>query len=682
MLCIIFTRSKVLAAVQTDVVKLLSLEGDYYKPFDTSFSEAYRSHIGQIKTAYKSHLERIGIQFTSPLVMSIVLPVEIYDVLQEEKDQLIELIRSDEEIKLVNIENVVDSYIVGMLPGKDHIENKFLVLEGLGANVNICRFGPEASSFSVGYETIKDLGWNQTKQSLLETVINNFAKEGFLIDEAGERELHRQIAMDDGSLNYSIQKNAEHTAISATVKLPPETYENILFDSSTVMIDKLRPLQNELKQVFSVVLIGNFFNNKKINTYLCEELDLKDKVFDLDVANTQKTFKSIALGAFKSAKDVLKSRKVNNIDNPIYRSEIDDQNTWLEKNQRSILLRDEVLSKLNQTCTEIDKVEDYKNQFIPLGKTAGIPADVIIWHIEQRLKEMKVLNEMEDVEKFKSGFNNPTETNDVQGEKSEADLTNKSPDEHNRFINPVPVANVETPVVPKEVLVNDVSSEPVEQISPKVEITPPLPSKAKGSTTNETQLSLADLEQYFDVEQIYPNADFVFFKGKAKGESTYKIIRLLRKTHMGSQEKIKSFQRLYRRESSYYDYISSLLKTPVGNYYERDFINGVTLGEYLKRIGFVNKKSLEELSSQDYKIILQVLKEIENLKFATSGLNEDNFVVVSKMKWNFSKELSVKIVGFNSQDYSRSLMEEDVHKMLTNLLGKTLYQDFRKKFNL
>ena len=125
-----------------------------------------------------------------------------------------------------------------------------------------------------------------------------------------------------------------------------------------------------------------------------------------------------------------------------------------------------------------------------------------------------------------------------------------------------------------------------------------------------------------------------------------------------------------------------MLKTPVGNYYERDFINGVTLGEYLKRIGFVNKKSLEELNSQDYKTILQVLKEIENLKFASSGLNEDNFVVVSKMKWNFSKELSVRIVGFNSQDYSRTLMEEDVHKMLTNLLGKTLYQDFRKKFSL
>ena len=139
---------------------------------------------------------------------------------------------------------------------------------------------------------------------------------------------------------------------------------------------------------------------------------IKDKVFDLDVANTQKTFKSIALGAFKSAKDILKSRKVNNIDNPIYRSEINDQNTWLEKNQRSILLRDEVLSKLNQTCTEIHKVEDYKNQFIPLGKTAGIPSDVILWHIEQRLKEMKVLNEMEDVEKFKSST---TKTIDVDG---------------------------------------------------------------------------------------------------------------------------------------------------------------------------------------------------------------------------------------------------------------------------
>ncbi len=682
MLCIIFTRSKVLAAVQTDVVKLLSLEGDYYKPFDTSFSDAYRSHIGQIKTAYKSHLERIGIQFTAPLVLSIVLPVEIHDILKEEKDQLIESIQADEEIKLVNIENVVDSYIIGMLPGKDHIENKFLVLEGLGANVNICRFGPNASSFSMGYETIKDLGWNNTKQHLLETVINNFAKEGFLIDEAGEKELHRQITVDDGSLNYSIQKNSEHTAISATVKLPPETYENILFDSSTVMIDKLRPLQNELKQVFSIVLIGNFFNNKKINTYLCEELDLRDKVFDLDVANTQKTFKSIALGAFKSAKDVLKSRKVNNIDNPIYRSEIDDQNTWLEKNQRSILLRDEVLSKLNQTCTEINKVEDYKNQFIPLGKTAGIPADVIIWHIEQRLKEMKVLNEMEDVEKFKSGFNNPQTTiNESKGAISDEDLTNKSPDEDNRFINPVPVANVETPA-PKEVSINDTTLEPVERVSPQLENSPNAPSKAKGSASNETQLSLADLEQYFDVEQIYPNADFVFFKGKAKGESTFKIIRLLRKAHMGSKEKIKSFQRLYRREASYYDQVSALLKTPVGNYYERNFINGVTLGEYLKRIGFVNKKSLEELNSQDYKIILQVLKEIENLKFASSGFNEDNFVVVSKMKWNFSKELSVKIVGFNSQDYSRSLMEADVHKMLTNLLGKTLYQDFRKKFNL
>ena len=189
------------------------------------------------------------------MVMSIVLPVEIHDVLKDEKEQLVQLIQSDEEIKLVNIENVVDSYIIGMLPGKDHIENKFLVLEGLGSNVNICRFGPTGSSFSMGYESIKDLGWNTTKQNLLETVVNSFAKEGFLIDEAGEKELHRQIANDDGSLNYTIQKKSETTSISASVQLPAETYEHILFDSSAIMIDKLRPLQNELKSVFSLSLI-------------------------------------------------------------------------------------------------------------------------------------------------------------------------------------------------------------------------------------------------------------------------------------------------------------------------------------------------------------------------------------------------------------------------------------------
>ena len=88
------------------------------------------------------------------------------------------------------------------------------------------------------------------------------------------------------------------------------------------------------------------------------------------------------------------------------------------------------------------------------------------------------------------------------------------------------------------------------------------------------------------------------------------------------------------------------------------------------------------MSNKDLKLILQVWKEINGLKFACKKMQEGNILVQSRLKWNLTHEIKIKLVGFNSATCSKWEMIEDVHAIFERLLGQKLYSEFRNKFKL
>ena len=63
-------------------------------------------------------------------------------------------------------------------------------------------------------------------------------------------------------------------------------------------------------------------------------------------------------------------------------------------------------------------------------------------------------------------------------------------------------------------------------------------------------------------------------------------------------------------------------------------------------------------------------------------MQEGNILVQSNLKWNLTKELKIKLVGFNSAICSKWEMIEDIHAIFERQLGQRLYSEFRNKFKL
>ena len=75
-------------------------------------------------------------------------------------------------------------------------------------------------------------------------------------------------------------------------------------------------------------------------------------------------------------------------------------------------------------------------------------------------------------------------------------------------------------------------------------------------------------------------------------------------------------------------------------------------------------------------------REIKGLDISHSNLSEYNILVLTKRKWNFSKDMEIKLVGFTSGECTEKEMEEQVHKIWSKLIGADVYLDFRKKFKI
>ncbi|MFK7922590.1 MAG: hypothetical protein AB8H47_11575, partial [Bacteroidia bacterium] len=195
----------------------------------------------------------------------------------------------------------------------------------------------------------------------------------------------------------------------------------------------------------------------------------------------------------------------------------------------------------------------------------------------------------------------------------------------------------------------------------------------------QKNLSLSDI---FTIKGNLPDPEFATKRVMMKGDPEPKVVRVLGIKDLNNKARRADFQVLYQKELGYYQSVSQLAEAKEGMYYYREFIERQTLKQYVKKLGLTDKSTVEDLSSQDLKFILQIFKEVEDLPVAHANLSEENILVVSKRKWNLSKNLSIHFVGFTSEDITKAAMIKQTHKMFARTLGNNFYRDFRKKFQL
>ncbi|MEO0468776.1 MAG: hypothetical protein AAF206_04075 [Bacteroidota bacterium] len=193
---------------------------------------------------------------------------------------------------------------------------------------------------------------------------------------------------------------------------------------------------------------------------------------------------------------------------------------------------------------------------------------------------------------------------------------------------------------------------------------------------------LMSLSDIFDIKANLAGESFPSKKVNLKGEADLKVVRVLAREEFGDGEKVAAFQKLYKKEISYYEDMSQISEAKEGKYFYREFIERQTLGNHMKKAGMLDKKKVDDLSSNDLKFILHIFQAVKELPVTYTGLNKDTVLVVSKRKWNLQKNQSIRFIGFTPEDCSQEEMIEQTHRMFEDLFGDKFYKEFRNKFQL
>ncbi|MEM9823898.1 MAG: hypothetical protein AAF985_22630, partial [Bacteroidota bacterium] len=198
----------------------------------------------------------------------------------------------------------------------------------------------------------------------------------------------------------------------------------------------------------------------------------------------------------------------------------------------------------------------------------------------------------------------------------------------------------------------------------------------------ERRISATVLEEYFDVDELYSWKDHLFFRGGLKHSSQDGVIRFVANQAHSAQDALQHFRKLHEFESSYYEAVGLVQNLKIGHFYRRDFLEGEPLDRYIKNSGIYKKRKINQLNTNDLKLILQTWKAINGLNFACKNMQEGNILVQAKLKWNLSKSIDIRMVGFNTQFCTKAEMIEEIHQIFERQFGQELYSQIRSKFNI
>lgn len=244
-------------------------------------------------------------------------------------------------------------------------------------------------------------------------------------------------------------------------------------------------------------------------------------------------------------------------------------------------------------------------------------------------------------------------------------------------------SNTQLIIQPKELDLQNSSARSSKLNEQSIELiakTPPLIDPI--NRPSSSSFATIDLEHYFQLDDIYSTKEYLFFKGEKQEFKETKVIRFVDHQSTEHSNKLKGFQRLHQMESSYYPDVSSIQTIPIGQFYTRNFIEGMGLHNYMKNYKIHKRRNINQLNNSNLNLILQIWKEINGLNFACKNLQEGNILVQSKLKWNLTRQVTIKLVGFNAAVCPKSEMVEDFHQIFSRQFGQQLYSQIRNKFKL
>lgn len=628
MLCLLFTREKLFFGVANNQSELLNIHGKSHIDLGLSGpQEVLQDNLDAIKTAYERVLQESGSSISGKIQLMVAFPKDFPKKHKESGTnslikQIIEEVAGDEFDVIAAFEN--SRALISGLTDYEMKESDAprLVLDALDESVSVYYEGLNGKAAENGKSKVyflEELGMEPGRQHVVDKLVSSFEDAGLALDDNDIEDLKQQVKNPMRNGNFTLVKSNDLISITAKANLSQDGLEALITQDHTRLGSLIQADSLAELGIEDVVVMGRYLKLPLIQAYLKQDLNLEGKLRGNQLLEEKDELKTILKGLGRLGDQELVKRK----EEEKRKREEEEQKRLKELQLQAD--RDALMIEIREACTDSDLLEEYKTTYIRRGEKIGLPKEVVSWNIQEALRIARL----------------------------NADVT-KNPEVFSS------VSLVQPPI--------QTAGSPTQAPQAEEEHTP------------ETELPI--LSSIFEVRGVLPDSEFQTKKVFDKKTKELKVLRLCTPQKKNEPEAKQKFQHLFEKELDYYGELGDIKEAEEGLFYLRPYFERNTLKEYVRKTEISNKRVIEQLGSSELKLILMVMKEINDLQVPHADINENNILVITKRRWGMSKDMSIRFVGFTSEDVSKEEMEKQCHKMWERLLGEGFYKQFRGKFNL
>ncbi len=208
--------------------------------------------------------------------------------------------------------------------------------------------------------------------------------------------------------------------------------------------------------------------------------------------------------------------------------------------------------------------------------------------------------------------------------------------------------------------------------------------KEGSSQLAQKEWNLLKIKENYRIIDEFHHTEFKTYHVMSHKLKTHQVMRVISHREFAQADTKERFFSLHRKESRYYSQISEIFEAVEGLFYLREYIYGISLIEYMDKIGLNQTKAFEKYSSKDLQLIISILEKIKSLSSTNiyDHINENNVLIKERRSWNLQYGLSIHIVGFRSTTCTNEQMTRGVYQMFNRLLSPDNFQAFRHTLKL
>ncbi len=657
MLCIIFTSTKMRAGMLMGnspfwfTLEQKNNEGIHRGQFLT----ALQRYLPSLTHQYRRQLQEEGATEPVSIPLALVFPFDNQNLrhapMQETVLQWLQT--QTAQYQLLYADTLSNTLIKGWSKKNLPTTHDSIVLQALDSATLL--------DAPFGSEQLEELGWVSGNKKIFNQLLTDFSKQGFIPNAQAQYALWQQLERHEPYRNPLVVSHLSNDIlIKAQRRLSQKQYHENLAHSRN-LLKKILNQKNILNfNINNIIFVGSFFQTPVFKDFVTNELDIA--ACSIYYLEDNAAYTVLLKGIAKSTSKYPISQK---------------------RTTFKIPTRKQFWELLHHECTDKKKFGAYCTQFIPVAQSLGINSDLVTNYIRHIIYGLRPLGDLGEIthahtllpaehyeqqwlsytkHQRKDNLLSREEEREVQIREKEQKSAEEEKEERYRRSEP-------------EDTMRYTASQPLE-----TQIKESVVTQQQDFSVSISDTLHKDLELYFEIDKYLASSYFLYFIAKLKGDNRFYVFRLMTSEQANDAQKMQKFRQIHEREASYYHHCSSIFAFPFGQYYYREHIEGTRLKEYVQQIGMDKKYHLGDLKSNELELILSIWRTIHGLKFSYSSINSDSFVVTTQRKFPMRTLTHVQLINIDGSECTQDEMEEQLHLMLSHLLGAQLYKEIRNTF--